>query len=97
MIENEPKLNNYFECSWKKDGLITNEGVVNVFKMQRLMNQKLIKVDSYIRDYLILTAMKKCKDVEGKDIGHSCVKMYNCLYGSLIETYSKLQEAKEEV
>lgn len=64
----------YFECSFKKSGLLADDGTLNVTQLTKaLQKSKGLKTD------LVNGTVEACKDVKGADGGDTAVKVYNCL------------------
>ncbi|KAK5641256.1 hypothetical protein RI129_009803 [Pyrocoelia pectoralis] len=97
IVEGNSDVNEMLRCNWSKIGLLCDGGEINLYKLQRMMENNLIGVyDNYVRTYLVSKTISDCKNVKGTSDGDTTVKMYNCLYKKMEVNAKRLQDEKEK-
>ncbi|KAB0793504.1 hypothetical protein PPYR_13124 [Photinus pyralis] len=97
IAEGNDDVNEMVRCSWSKIGLLRENGEIDLYKLQRTLENHLVDMyDNYVRTYLAAKTISDCENVKGDSVGDTCVKMSNCIHTRVEVNAQRLKEEKED-
>lgn len=81
--EGNSQLNEFVACSWKKSGYLNENSSLNADEIKTWLERDLIRALGK-ENMTVNEIIDPCKNVTGRNVGDTAIKVYNCMNRNLL-------------